>query len=78
MAQGSMRPVVDRTFSFDQMRDVHAYLENNGHFWEGRRESLTDFAHRECIIKSILTKLNATDRTGAVMIAASRGYIDIA
>jgi DNA-binding NarL/FixJ family response regulator len=28
-------------------------------------------------IKSILTKLNATDRTGAAMIAVSRGYIDI-
>jgi DNA-binding NarL/FixJ family response regulator len=28
-------------------------------------------------IKSILNKLNATDRTGAAMIAVSRGYIDI-
>jgi NADPH:quinone reductase-like Zn-dependent oxidoreductase len=32
MAQGSLRPVVDRIFRFDQMRDVHAYLENNGQF----------------------------------------------
>jgi NADPH:quinone reductase-like Zn-dependent oxidoreductase len=32
VAEGALRPVVDRIFTFDQMRDVHAYLENNGQF----------------------------------------------
>ena len=29
---GELRPVVDRTFKFDQMREVHEYLEKNGQF----------------------------------------------
>ena len=29
---GKLKPVVDRTFTFDEMRDVHRYLEGNGQF----------------------------------------------
>jgi NADPH:quinone reductase-like Zn-dependent oxidoreductase len=31
-ASGHLRPVIDRTFEFSQMIDVHRYLENNGQF----------------------------------------------
>jgi NADPH:quinone reductase-like Zn-dependent oxidoreductase len=29
---GALKPVIDREFRFDEMRDVHRYLENNGQF----------------------------------------------
>ncbi|MFJ5299168.1 zinc-dependent alcohol dehydrogenase family protein [Pseudomonas sp. NPDC088368] len=29
---GALKPVIDRTFRFDEMVDVHSYLENNGQF----------------------------------------------
>ena len=29
---GALRPVIDRSFKFDEMREVHRYLENNGQF----------------------------------------------
>jgi NADPH:quinone reductase-like Zn-dependent oxidoreductase len=29
---GALRPVIDHTFKFDEMREVHRYLENNGQF----------------------------------------------
>lgn len=29
---GALKPVIDRTFTFDQMREVHCYLEKNGQF----------------------------------------------
>jgi NADPH:quinone reductase-like Zn-dependent oxidoreductase len=29
---GALKPVIDRTFKFDEMVDVHRYLENNGQF----------------------------------------------
>lgn len=29
---GALKPVIDRTFTFDQIRDVHHYLEQNGQF----------------------------------------------
>ncbi len=32
LESGALKPVIDRTFTFDQMRDVHAYLETNGQF----------------------------------------------
>jgi NADPH:quinone reductase-like Zn-dependent oxidoreductase len=32
LASGDLRPVIDRTFRFDEMVDVHRYLENNGQF----------------------------------------------
>jgi NADPH:quinone reductase-like Zn-dependent oxidoreductase len=32
LASGALRPVIDRTFKFDEMRDVHRYLEQNGQF----------------------------------------------
>ena len=32
LESGALKPVIDRTFTFDQMRDVHEYLETNGQF----------------------------------------------
>jgi NADPH:quinone reductase-like Zn-dependent oxidoreductase len=29
---GALKPIIDRTFKFDDMVDVHRYLENNGQF----------------------------------------------
>jgi NADPH:quinone reductase-like Zn-dependent oxidoreductase len=29
---GALKPVIDRTFKFDDMVEVHRYLENNGQF----------------------------------------------
>jgi NADPH:quinone reductase-like Zn-dependent oxidoreductase len=29
---GALKPVIDRTFRFGEMREVHSYLENNGQF----------------------------------------------
>jgi NADPH:quinone reductase-like Zn-dependent oxidoreductase len=29
---GALKPVIDRTFKFDDMIEVHRYLENNGQF----------------------------------------------
>jgi NADPH:quinone reductase-like Zn-dependent oxidoreductase len=32
LASGVLKPVIDRTFAFDDMVEVHRYLENNGQF----------------------------------------------
>jgi NADPH:quinone reductase-like Zn-dependent oxidoreductase len=32
LASGAFKPVIDRTFKFDEMREVHRYLENNAQF----------------------------------------------
>ncbi|RAS33257.1 zinc-dependent alcohol dehydrogenase family protein [Paraburkholderia bryophila] len=32
LASGALKPVIDRTFSFDEMVEVHRYLETNGQF----------------------------------------------
>jgi NADPH:quinone reductase-like Zn-dependent oxidoreductase len=32
LASGALKPVIDRTFRFDEIADVHRYLENNGQF----------------------------------------------
>jgi NADPH:quinone reductase-like Zn-dependent oxidoreductase len=32
LASGALKPVIDRTFAFDDMVEVHRYLENNGQF----------------------------------------------
>jgi NADPH:quinone reductase-like Zn-dependent oxidoreductase len=32
LASGALKPVIDRTFTFDEMVDVHRYLEQNGQF----------------------------------------------
>jgi NADPH:quinone reductase-like Zn-dependent oxidoreductase len=32
LASGALKPVVDRTFKFDEMVEVHRYLENGGQF----------------------------------------------
>jgi NADPH:quinone reductase-like Zn-dependent oxidoreductase len=29
---GALKPVIDRMFKFDDIREVHRYLENNGQF----------------------------------------------
>ena len=29
---GALKPVIDRTFKFDDMADVHRYLESSGQF----------------------------------------------
>ena len=29
---GALKPVIDRTFKFDDMIEVHRYLEKNGQF----------------------------------------------
>jgi NADPH:quinone reductase-like Zn-dependent oxidoreductase len=32
LASGALKPVIDRTFKFDEMVEVHRYLENSGQF----------------------------------------------
>src|SRR6476660_2249682 len=32
LAMGALKPVIDRTFKFDDMAEVHRYLENSGQF----------------------------------------------
>jgi NADPH:quinone reductase-like Zn-dependent oxidoreductase len=32
LESGALKPVIDRTFKFDEMREVHRYLESNGQF----------------------------------------------
>jgi len=32
LASGALKPVIDRVFKFDEMAEVHRYLENNGQF----------------------------------------------
>ena len=32
LASGALKPVIDRVFQFDEMQDVHRYLEQNGQF----------------------------------------------
>jgi NADPH:quinone reductase-like Zn-dependent oxidoreductase len=32
LASGALKPVIDRTFKFDEMVEVHRYLESNGQF----------------------------------------------
>ena len=32
LASGALRPIIDRTFKFDEMVEVHRYLENGGQF----------------------------------------------
>ena len=32
LESGALKPVIDRTFTFDEMREVHRYLEQNGQF----------------------------------------------
>jgi NADPH:quinone reductase-like Zn-dependent oxidoreductase len=32
LASGALRPIIDRTFKFDDMVEVHRYLENSGQF----------------------------------------------
>ena len=29
---GALKPVIDRTFTFDEMADAHRYLEQSGQF----------------------------------------------
>jgi NADPH:quinone reductase-like Zn-dependent oxidoreductase len=32
LARGALKPIIDRTFKFDDMVEVHRYLENSGQF----------------------------------------------
>jgi NADPH:quinone reductase-like Zn-dependent oxidoreductase len=32
LESGALKPVIDRKFKFDDMVEVHRYLENNGQF----------------------------------------------
>jgi NADPH:quinone reductase-like Zn-dependent oxidoreductase len=32
LASGAFKPIIDRTFRFDEMVGVHRYLENSGQF----------------------------------------------
>ena len=32
LESGALKPVIDRAFKFDDMVEVHRYLENNGQF----------------------------------------------
>jgi len=32
LASGALKPIIDRTFKFDDMAEVHRYLENSGQF----------------------------------------------
>ena len=29
---GALKPIIDRTFKFDEIKEVHRYLEQNGQF----------------------------------------------
>jgi NADPH:quinone reductase-like Zn-dependent oxidoreductase len=31
LESGALKPIIDRAFKFDDMMEVHRYLENNGH-----------------------------------------------
>ena len=32
LESGALKPIIDRAFKFDDMMEVHRYLENNGQF----------------------------------------------
>ena len=32
LESGALKPVIDRVFSFDEMREAHRYLEQSGQF----------------------------------------------
>ena len=32
LGRGALKPVIDRSFTFDEMVEVHRYLETNGQF----------------------------------------------
>jgi NADPH:quinone reductase-like Zn-dependent oxidoreductase len=32
LESGALKPVIDSTFKFDEIREVHRYLEQNGQF----------------------------------------------
>ena len=32
LTSGSLKPIIDRAFKFDDMVEVHRYLENSGQF----------------------------------------------
>ena len=32
LTSGSLKPIIDRTFKFDEMVEVHRYLESSGQF----------------------------------------------
>jgi len=32
LASGGLKPIIDRTSTFDEMMEVHRYLENSGQF----------------------------------------------
>jgi NADPH:quinone reductase-like Zn-dependent oxidoreductase len=32
LESGALKPIIDRVFKFDDMVEVHRYLENNGQF----------------------------------------------
>ena len=32
LASGALKPIIDRIFKFDEMVEVHRYLENSGQF----------------------------------------------
>ncbi|MDB5576234.1 MAG: Alcohol dehydrogenase zinc-binding domain protein, partial [Bradyrhizobium sp.] len=32
LESGALKPIIDRTFKFDEIQDVHRYLEQNGQF----------------------------------------------
>ncbi len=32
LASGALKPIIDRTFKFDEMADAHRYLEGNEQF----------------------------------------------
>jgi NADPH:quinone reductase-like Zn-dependent oxidoreductase len=32
LASGALKPIIDRIFKFDEMVEVHRYLENGGQF----------------------------------------------
>jgi NADPH:quinone reductase-like Zn-dependent oxidoreductase len=32
LASGALKPVIDRTFKFDEMVEVHRHLKSNGQF----------------------------------------------
>jgi NADPH:quinone reductase-like Zn-dependent oxidoreductase len=32
LEKGTLKPIIDRVFAFDEIVDAHRYLENNGQF----------------------------------------------